>query len=194
MGSDLTRAAVFLDRDGTLMEECGYLDRLESMKVFPWTPDAIRLLNRAGLATVVITNQSAIGRGIIYEPFLREVHGALDRYLARGNARIDGYYFCPHHPEAKIAQFRQACRCRKPAPGMIEQACREMRIDPRRSVMVGDRWRDVECGQAAGTRTVLVRTGHGGDEENRPPADVNADAILNNLMEAVGWILRTCWR
>jgi D-glycero-D-manno-heptose 1,7-bisphosphate phosphatase len=194
MGSKTGRRAVFLDRDGTLIEDRGFLDRLELLKVFPWTPDAIRLLNRAGFATVVVTNQSAIGRGIIDEPFLREVHAALDAHLARGKARIDAYYFCPHHPDAAIEQFRQTCRCRKPGPGMIEQACREMDIDPAQSVMVGDRWLDVASGRAAGTRTVLVRSGHGGHEADHPPAGVHADAILNNLMEAVAWILRTCSR
>ena len=190
----MTRPAVFLDRDGTLIEERGYLDRLDLLHVFPWTPDAIRLLNRAGFATVVITNQSAIGRGIIDEPFLREVHDAFDARLARGHARIDAYYFCPHHPDAKEGPYRQVCRCRKPGPGMIEQACREMDIDPHRSVMVGDKWLDIACGQAVGARTVLVRTGHGGHEADHTPAGAHADAILNNLMEAVGWILRTCSR
>ena len=188
------RGAVFLDRDGTLIEERGYLDRLDLLTVFPWTPDALRLLNRAGFATVVVTNQSAIGRGIVDEPFLASVHDALDAQLAMGNAKIDRYYFCPHHPEAALEAYRHACRCRKPGPGMIEQACRELNIDPKRSVMVGDRWLDVATGQAAGTQTVLVRTGHGAHEEAHAPEDARADAILNNLMEAVGWILRTCSR
>ncbi len=190
----MPQPAVFLDRDGTLIEERGYLDRLDLLHVFPWTPDAIRLLNRAGVATVVITNQSAIGRGIIDEPFLREVHDAFDARLARGRARIDAYYFCPHHPAAEIAEYRTACGCRKPAPGMIERACREMELDPRRSVMVGDRWLDVACGHAAGARSVLVRTGHGGHEADQAPEGARADAILNNLMEAVGWILRSSSR
>jgi len=188
------RPAVFLDRDGTLIEERGYLDRLDLLDVLPWTPDAIRLLNRAGYATVVITNQSAIGRGIIDEPFLQEVHAALDARLAAGRARIDAYYFCPHHPDATIDRYRQACRCRKPGPGMIEQACRDLDLDPQRSVMVGDRWLDVASGQAAGTRSVLVRTGHGAFEADHPPVDGRPDAILNNLMEAAGWILRNSSR
>ena len=190
----MSRPAVFLDRDGTLIEERGYLDRLDLLHVFPWTPDALRLLNRAGFATVVVTNQSAIGRGIIEEPFLHTVHDELDNRLARGRAKIDAYYFCPHHPEAAVDRYRVVCRCRKPGPGMIEQASRELDIDPQRSVMVGDRWLDIACGQAAGTRTVLVRSGHGGVEAAQPPEGARADAILNNLMEAVGWILRTCSR
>ncbi len=191
----MMRPAVFIDRDGTLIEERGYLDRLDLLYVFPWTADAIRLLNRAGFAVVVITNQSAIGRGIIDEAFLREVHDELDRRLAAGGARIDAYYFCPHHPAAEIERYRQVCRCRKPGPGMIEQACGDLELDPARSVMVGDRWLDVLAGKAAGTRTVLVRTGHGGHEADHPPGGAAAaDAILNNLMEATGWILRTSSR
>jgi D-glycero-D-manno-heptose 1,7-bisphosphate phosphatase len=181
---------VFVDRDGTLIEEHGYLDRLDKLTIFPWTADALRLLKRAGFATVVITNQAAIGRGIIDEPFLHEVHRELDARLAPAGAAPDAYYFCPHHPEAALERFRVACGCRKPAPGMIEQACREMDLDPRRSFMVGDRWLDIMCGQAAGTRTVMVRTGHGVHEEAVPPQGARADAILNNLMEAAGWILR----
>jgi D-glycero-D-manno-heptose 1,7-bisphosphate phosphatase len=188
------RPAVFLDRDGTVIEERGYLDRLDLLELFPWTIDAIRLLNRAGLAAVVVTNQSAIGRGVIVETFLHSVHDAIDARLNAGGARMEAYYFCPHHPDAELAPYRQVCRCRKPQPGMIERACHELELDPTRSVMVGDRWLDVACGKAAGTRTVLVRTGHGAHEEEHRPAGASADAILNNLMEAVGWILRTCSR
>ena len=190
------RPAVFLDRDGTLIEERGYLDRLDLLSPFPYTADALRLLNRAGFATVVVTNQSAIGRGIIDEAFLGLVHAALDAELARGGARIYRYYHCPHHPDAEIPAYRQTCRCRKPGSGMIEQACRELGLDPARSVMVGDRWLDIRCGRAAGTRTVLVRSGHGGHEIDAGPGNdaVAADAILNDLMEATGWILRTSLR
>lgn len=187
-------AAVFLDRDGTLIEERGYLDRLDLLELFPWTPDAIRLLNRAGFTTVVVTNQSAIGRGIIDERFLNDVHAEMDRRMARGHATIDRYYFCPHYPESDIERYRQACRCRKPGPGMIEQACGDLGLDADRSVMVGDRWVDVAAGQAAGVRSVMVRTGHGGHDADHPVEGVRADAILNNLMEAVGWILRASSR
>ena len=186
----MLRPAVFLDRDGTLIEERGYLDRLDLLTWFPWTADSLRLLHRAGFATVVVTNQSAIGRGIIDEPFLASVHAAIDAELARGHARIDRYYFCPHHPDAEVVAYRQVCRCRKPGPGLIEQACVEMGLDPARSVMVGDRWLDIRSARAAGTQALLVKTGHGGHEADAPPGDVAADAILNNLMEATGWILR----
>jgi len=186
------KPAVFLDRDGTLIEERGYLDRLELLEIFPWTGDAVRLLNRAGYAVVVITNQAAVARGLIDEPFLEAVHRTIDARLRP--ARIDAYYYCPHHPDGTDERYRCACRCRKPGPAMIEQACREMDLDPARSFMVGDRWLDVACGRAAGTGSILVRTGHGAREERHVPPDVRADAILNNLMEAVGWILRSSSR
>jgi D-glycero-D-manno-heptose 1,7-bisphosphate phosphatase len=188
------RPAVFLDRDGTIIEERGYLDRLDLLELYAFTADAIRLLNRAGYAVVVITNQGGIGRGIIDEPFLRQVHETIDARLAAGRARIDRYYFCPHHPEAIVPELRHTCACRKPAAGMIEQACREMSLDPKRSVMIGDRRLDVMAGSRAGTRTILVRTGHGAHEEAMSPAGAHPDAILNNLMEAVGWILGTSSR
>lgn len=188
------RPAVFLDRDGTLIEEVGYLDRLDLLELYPFAADAIRLLNRAGYVTVVVTNQGGIGRGVIDEAFLQRVHDTIDQRLAAGRARIDRYYFCPHHPDAITPELRRTCSCRKPAPGMIEQACRDLSIDPTRSVMIGDRHVDVMAGADAGTRTILVRTGHGAHEESRPPGHARPDAILNNLMEAVGWLLRTSSR
>jgi D-glycero-D-manno-heptose 1,7-bisphosphate phosphatase len=184
----MSRPAVFFDRDGTLIDERGYLDQLPLLSVFPWTGDALRLLNRAGFAVVVITNQSGVARGLIDEPFLQELHRELDRRIAPG--RIDAYYYCPHLADAANPRYRVACDCRKPKPGLIDRACRELHLDPQRSFMVGDRWLDVQCGRAAGVGTILVRTGHGAYEEARTPAPVPPDAILNNSMEAVGWILR----
>jgi D-glycero-D-manno-heptose 1,7-bisphosphate phosphatase len=189
--TDTRHPAIFLDRDGTLVEERGYIDRLDLLSVFPWTADALRLLRRAGFRLVVVTNQSAVGRGIIDEDFLRQVHAEVDARLAPAGAVPDGYYFCPHLPEAREERYRQACRCRKPEPGLIEQACADLGLDAARSVMVGDRWIDVACGRAAGTRTVLVRTGQGAHEERRGSPGPRADVIVDDLMEAAGWILRT---
>ena len=190
------RPAVFLDRDGTLNEDVGFMDRMEALTLFPWTADAIRLLNRAGYCTVVTTNQSAVARGIIDEGFLRKVHEEIDRRLARGGARIDRYFYCPHHPEARLEAYRQLCECRKPRPGMILTAAHELGLDLARSVMVGDRRLDVTSGRTAGVRAILVRTGLGAAEEEGLVEGEGAqpDAILNNLMEAVGWILRNSSR
>jgi D-glycero-D-manno-heptose 1,7-bisphosphate phosphatase len=190
----MSRPAVFLDRDGTLIEERGFIDRLDMVTMYPWTGDALRLLKRAGFAAVVVTNQSAIARGMIDETFLHEVHLTIDAHITAAGGAIDRYYYCPHLPNASVEKYRQTCRCRKPGPGLIEQACRDLDLDPARSVTIGDRWRDIGAGFAAGTRTVLVRSGHGAHEVKVPSDGVRADVILNNLMEAVGWILRTSSR
>jgi D-glycero-D-manno-heptose 1,7-bisphosphate phosphatase len=190
----VSRAAVFLDRDGTLNVDRGHLDALDQLELFPWTADALRLLERAGFARVVITNQSGIGRGLFDEAFLGSVHAEMDARLAAGAATLDAYYHCPHHPTKGQGDYRRACGCRKPGPGRIEQACRDLDLDPARSVMVGDRWIDVACGHAAGTRAVLVRTGAGAAEARAVPDGRGADAVTDNLMEAVGWILRNCSR
>ncbi len=188
----MSRPAVFLDRDGTIIDErrirrpapvrCCCCRRRRA----PFAP-----LNARGYAVVVVTNQSGIARGLIDEAVLAGMHEALDQMLAAEGAVIDGWYHCPHHPEASLAQYRLACACRKPAPGMMLQARDDLDLDLARSWMVGDRWLDVEAGVQAGARAILVRTGHGSTEALAPPADVRADAILNNLMEAVGWILRS---
>jgi D-glycero-D-manno-heptose 1,7-bisphosphate phosphatase len=183
------KPAVFFDRDGTLIEYVAYIRRLDQVVLFPWTVDAVRLLNRAGFATVVITNQSAVARGLVTEAFVRETHDSLTSRLASGGAHIDAYYFCPHHPQGKVETYRQACRCRKPCPELIERAASDLRLDLKRSWMIGDSWTDVDAGAAAGARTVLLTSSHA-DTPSRPDAGVRPDAMLNNLMEAVGWILR----
>lgn len=184
------RPAVFLDRDGTLIEEAGYLDRLERLVFYPFSVDAVRVLNRAGLAVVVVTNQAGIARGIFPEPFVAEAHRHVQERLTAGGARIDAFYYCPHHPEASVSQYRMACGCRKPQPGMLQQAAADLDIDLSGSFVVGDRWHDIEAGRTVGSRTVLVRTGYGRTEEAAPKSDLRADAVVDNLMEAASWILR----
>lgn len=184
------KGAVFLDRDGTLIEESGYLDRLDRLIVYPFAVDAVRLLNRAGLAVVVVSNQSGIGRGLLTEGFVHEAHAHLQAVLGAGGARVDGFYYCPHHPEAPVAAYRSACDCRKPAPGMLRQAAAALDLDLGRSFLVGDRWGDVEAAHAAGARGVLVRTGYGRVTEGRPRDGLAAEAIVDNLAAAVAWILR----
>jgi D-glycero-D-manno-heptose 1,7-bisphosphate phosphatase len=186
----MCRAAVFLDRDGTLLEEAGYLDRLERLVFFPFTVDAVRLLNRAGFAIVVVTNQAGIARGIFKESFVAEAHAHIAERLSAGGARVDRFYYCPHHPEAVVPELRQRCECRKPQPGMLTRAAAELDLDLERSFVVGDRWHDLEAGQRVGSRTLLVRTGYGKTEEAAPRSDVRASAIVDNVMEAVSWILR----
>jgi D-glycero-D-manno-heptose 1,7-bisphosphate phosphatase len=183
------KPAVFLDRDGTIVEDVGYLHRSDQLAIFPWTVDAIRALNRAGLPVIVVTNQSAIARGILTEPALDEIHRELDRALAAGGATVDAYYYCPHHPEGQVDEYAIVCGCRKPAAGMIERAERELGVDPGRSYVVGDSWVDVGLARAVGARAVLVRTGHGAEQEASRPPHLAADAVLDNLAAAASWIL-----
>lgn len=184
------RPAVFLDRDGTLIEEAGYLDRLEQLAFFPWAIDAVRLLNRAGYAVVIITNQSGVGRGMYEEQFVRTTHEVIAQRLGEGGAQVDAFYYCPHHPEATVERYRVACDCRKPGSGMLVRAAAELRLDLARSFSVGDKWTDVQAGQAAGARGILVRTGYGRSSEASPIPGVEPAAVVDNVMGAAAWILR----
>jgi len=184
-------AAVFLDRDGTLIEEVGYLDRKERVELYPWTIDSVRALNRAGFRVVLVSNQSGVARGFFDEETVADVHRHIADLLEAGGARIDAYYYCPHHPDGKVKEYAVACECRKPARGMVDRAVRELAIDPARSVVVGDRWLDVELARAVRARGVLVRTGYGVTEEAKPRPPLAADAVVDNLIAAVSWILRS---
>jgi D-glycero-D-manno-heptose 1,7-bisphosphate phosphatase len=181
--------AVFLDRDGTMIDDVGHLDSLSRVSFYPWTVDAIRALNQAGLAVVVVTNQSGIARGLFDEAFVQETHRYLDASLAAGGARVDAYYYCPHHRDGRVPEYTRACDCRKPGRGMIDAAARDLGLDPARSFVVGDKWIDVQMGHAVGARTILVRTGWGAEEERHPPEGTAADAVVDNLVAAAGWIL-----
>ena len=181
--------AAFLDRDGTIIEEVGYLDRPERIELFPWTVDAIRALNRAGIQVVMISNQSGVARGFFDESTVETIHRRLATMLEAGGAVINAYYYCPHHPHGTVPAYACVCECRKPAAGLVERAVRELGVDPRQSFTVGDRWLDVALARTVGARGILVRTGYGRIEEARPASGVQADAIVNNLIEAVGWML-----
>jgi histidinol-phosphate phosphatase family protein len=158
------QAAVFLDRDGTINEEVGYLDRLEKLRLIPGTAGAIRRLNAGGFKTVVVTNQSGVARGFFDETFVAAVHARLGELLRVEGAFLDGFYICPHHPAEGCGTYRRVCDCRKPAPGLLLRAAAELDLDPRRSFMIGDTLKDIEAGSRAGMRGILVRTGYGRKE------------------------------
>jgi len=181
--------AIFLDRDGTLIEERGYLGDLSQISVFPYSAPALLDLRAAGYALVVVTNQAGVARGFFDEAFVRTAHEALDRMLRAQGVVIDGYYYCPHHPAGVVEGYRRDCRCRKPAPGMIEDAARDLGLDVARSWVIGDKWLDVELAVRAGARGVLVRTGYGAASESAPPPGVEPAAVVDDLGEAARWIL-----
>jgi D-glycero-D-manno-heptose 1,7-bisphosphate phosphatase len=179
------RRAVFLDRDGTIGEEMGYVNHVDRFQVFPYAAEAIRHLNEAEIPVVVVTNQSGIARNIFPESLVHEVHKKMVAELAAGGAWIDAIYFCPHKSE-------DACVCRKPNPGLLEQAAREHGLELPGSWVVGDRYADLEMGHAAGARGILVMTGYGrGEYElHRSTWPRQPDALAANLSDAVRQILR----
>lgn len=155
------RRAVFLDRDGTVNEEVHFLSQPDQIELLPTVANTISKLNQCGIAIVVVTNQSGVARGYIPEKQLDVIHTRLSQLLAEQNALIDGVYYCPHHPTEGIGQYHVDCDCRKPMPGMLLRAARELNLDLSRSLMIGDRISDLEAGANAGCETALVRTGYG---------------------------------
>ena len=182
--------AVFLDRDGTMVHDVGSLSRLEDLQWFPWTIEAVRLLHRAGFLLCVTTNQSGIALGFCTDAFVRRVHEEMSATIDAAGGRIDGWFYCPHHPEAAIDALRLDCDCRKPKPGMIRQAQARFDIDLGRSFVIGDKSADVGLAQAAGARGILVRTGYGESELVRHNGQMPGTAhVATDLLRAASWIL-----
>jgi D-glycero-D-manno-heptose 1,7-bisphosphate phosphatase len=184
------KRAVFLDRDGTILDELGYLTPDSTIHIYHFSIDAIRLLARAGYAVVVITNQGGIGLGLYGHAFVDGTHDGLSRQFAEGGATVDGWYYCPHHPEAVVPAFKLVCDCRKPATGLVTAAARDLDIDLRASWVVGDQWRDIEVAHRIGARSVLVRTGYGRRlDTNWPDGIARPTLVADNLAEAAAHIL-----
>jgi len=185
------KRAVFLDRDGVISEEVGYLSDVSQLQLIPEAAQAVHLLNATGLKVFIITNQSGVARGFFSETQIKEVHRALETMLSAEKAYIDAIYYCPHYPEGTIAGYRRACDCRKPSPGMLNQAADEHGIDLTKSYLVGDKLTDIESAQRAGARGILVLTGYGKDEAEKIDDDSPAKpvCIAQNLLEAAKWII-----
>ena len=179
------RPAVFLDRDGTISEEVGYLNHASRFRMFLFAAAAIRSLNEAGLPVIVVTNQSGVGRGYFPESLVQAVHELMTEELARAGAKIDAIYYCPH-------VSGDACRCRKPATGMLASAAKEYGLDLKRSFVVGDRYGDIVLARNAGARSILVRTGYGEGELVWHAAKwaIQPDLVAETLTDAAQWILR----
>lgn len=184
---------VFLDRDGTVSEEVGYVNHLSRFQLFPFTAQAIKKLNQANLKAILITNQAGVARGYFTEDLIGHVHNKLEQTLARDQARLDGIYYCPHHPTAGKPPYRADCLCRKPNPGLIEQAAKDHNIDLSRSFMVGDKYTDISLAKRVGVKGVMVLTGYGlGEfEYQRQGWPAMPDHLAENLLDAVDWIIET---
>ncbi|MDG6218103.1 MAG: D-glycero-beta-D-manno-heptose 1,7-bisphosphate 7-phosphatase [Candidatus Thermoplasmatota archaeon] len=162
------RRTIFLDRDGVITEDPPhYAHRIDQLKLIPRTGEAIRMLNEMDYLVIVVSNQSGVARGYYHETDIECFNDEMIRQLAHNRAHIDAIYYCPHHPEAKIAEYRVACWCRKPKPGMLQQAAEEHHINLNESYIIGDKRSDIEAGRRAGCRGILVLTGHGADESSK---------------------------
>ncbi len=178
--------AVFLDRDGTLIVERGYITVPEGVELIPGAAAAVARLRDAGWKVFVVTNQGCVAKGMITEDELGMIHFRMISMLAEQGAEVDGVYYCPHHPDGDQMQYSIECDCRKPRPGMLERAAGEHGLELDQCVMVGDTVRDLEAGRGAGARGVLVLTGHGAVSVTE---EHGADHVALDLAAAVDWIL-----
>jgi D-glycero-D-manno-heptose 1,7-bisphosphate phosphatase len=177
------RAAVFLDRDGTLAREVGYLADPQDLELLPGVVQALRALQAAGLPLVVISNQSGVGRGLFAAESVHTAMARLRRLLRSAGVELDGIYFCPHRPD-------EGCACRKPGGALLERAAEDLNLHLGGSTMVGDKRLDVETAHRVGASGILVRTGYGRDEEQREGGHADVpDVVCDDLGAAVEWIL-----
>src|SRR5271157_3190819 len=188
-------AAVFLDRDGTINEEVGYLDSIDKLKLFANTAEAIRLINESGMKVVVMTNQSGVAKGYFTEEFVRKVHGRIQEMLREKGAFIDAFYYCPHHQTEGVGIYLQSCVCRKPGAGMLIEASKELDIDLSRSYTVGDMLKDIQVARTVGAKGILVRTGYGintieKDLASDSPEIRQPSYIAEDILDAIKWIIR----
>ncbi|OLC11981.1 MAG: D,D-heptose 1,7-bisphosphate phosphatase [Candidatus Rokubacteria bacterium 13_1_40CM_69_27] len=186
-----SRLGVFIDRDGTLTEEVGYVNHPTRLQLLPRAAQAVRALNSAGVAAVVVTNQAGVARGYFSEEVLHAVNAELIAQLKQAGAHLDGIYVCPHHPTDGQPPYRADCDCRKPKPGLLLRAASELGLDLRASAVVGDKPSDLVVAGAVGARSVLVLTGYGRGEWEYRRASFPAmpDHVASDLLDAVEWIL-----
>jgi len=181
------RRAVFMDRDGTISEEVGYVNHPARYRVFPYSAEAVRLLNEAGWLAILVTNQAGVARGYFTEDIIGQVHNVLTEELEKQGARLDAIYYCAHHPTVGVEPYRLDCDCRKPKPGLIERASQEFEIDLAQSWMIGDRYSDIELARNAHTRAALVLSGYGRGEweYQRSAWHHEPDMVADDLLDAV---------
>lgn len=186
------RPAIFMDRDGTLSHEVGYVNHPSRFRPFPFAAAAVKAINRAGFLAVVATNQAGVARGYFPEALIHEVHDVLRSQMAEAGARLDGIYVCMHHPSLGEPPYRQDCECRKPKPGLLLRASAELDVDLKRSYVIGDREGDLQLAWSVGARGVLVKTGYGlGELVNRAPRwPRQPDLVAEHLLEAVQRIVQ----
>ena len=182
--------AVFLDRDGTINRDVGYPNSYDMVEIYPYSFASIRKINEAGLLSIIVTNQSGIGKGFIEEKNLQDIHRKLRQDFAKQKVTIDGIYYCPHYEYSEIPEYRKACDCRKPNLGMARQAVQDFRIDTAKSYMVGDKVEDILFGMNIHATSILLLTGFGQKSLSKlKEMGVDPAHVAETLKEAVDWIL-----
>jgi D-glycero-D-manno-heptose 1,7-bisphosphate phosphatase len=189
------KPAVFLDRDGVLVRDTDLLTRREAFEILPGVPEALRRLRSKGFRLVVTSNQTVVARGLLSEEGVRALHFYLqERLVDAGAPELDGWYFCPHHPNGTLTSYRLDCECRKPRPGLLLRAAQDLDLELTASFAVGDRFTDIIAGSRAGCRTILVQTGKHLEPpiETREPLDqtIQPDYVCADLQAASDWISR----
>lgn len=189
-----SRRAVFLDRDGVIVEDRGLLLDVEGIQIPAGVPEALSKLHQAGFALVVISNQAVVARGLISEAKVLKLQEQVEsRLQSLGAPQLDGFYYCPHHPSATLSTYRVDCSCRKPRPGLLLKASQDLGLDLSASFMVGDRPTDLQAGHRAGCRSLWVQTGRHGDPVIETSEAVDPDIpiahVCDNLAAAATWIL-----
>jgi D-glycero-D-manno-heptose 1,7-bisphosphate phosphatase len=184
-------SAILLDRDGVINREVNYLGRPQDLELIPGVVDAIASLNARSIPVLVVTNQAGVGRGYYTETDVDLVHDALQNLLALGGAKIDRFYYCPHHPTAGIGKYLKSCTCRKPEPGMLLQAAADYDLDLTQCYLVGDKTSDMISGWNAGCKTILVQTGYGQKHWQEWHRSRQPDRVVRDLVEAVEWIIKS---
>lgn len=182
--------AVFLDRDGTIIEEVGLITSIDEIKIYPYSINAIKKLNSLGFLIIIVTNQPQVARGLCTEKDIVLLNNFIKDFFATHGAMIHKIYYCPHHPEKKYGgnlKYRIPCICRKPKPGMLLKACSDFNIDLKKSFMIGDTTRDISAGKNAGCKTILVKTGYAGNDNI---CNVVPDYICKDVLEAANLIER----
>lgn len=177
------RIAAFIDRDGTINLDVDNLSKAKDLTILPNVAEAIALLNKYRIPAIVITNQPVIARGILTEEGVKKIHREINRRLEKVRAKIDGFYFCPHHPNANIEKYRITCICRKPGTAMYKQAAKDFGVDLKRSYVIGDSFRDIDAGKTLGAVTISISSNQKGSQ------NLNSNYSVKDLYQAVELIL-----
>ena len=187
----MKRPAVFIDRDGTINEQMGYINHINRFHILPGVPEAVKLLNNNDYLVIIVTNQSGVARGYFPIELIEEIHSHMKEVLKKEGAEINAIFFCPHFPRSRVKEYAIECDCRKPSTGMIRQALDEFDIDLTQSYMIGDHFTDLEFASNADIKSIMVKTGYGLGEVGYllPKLSYKPVYVADDLLDAVKWIL-----